>query len=105
MGYMERYEEWLAKLPENDPMRGELLAIKDNEKEIKERFYREIEFGTAGLRGICAAGTNRMNTLTVGRERRSWQATGSRSICSRRFVRLLSCPSRSAASTLSAAST
>ena len=67
MGYMERYEEWLAKLPENDPMREELLAIKDNDKEIRERFYREIEFGTAGLRGICAAGTNRMNTLTVGR--------------------------------------
>ena len=67
MGYRERYEEWVAKLGENDPMREELIAIKDDEKEIKERFYREIEFGTAGLRGICAAGTNRMNALTVGR--------------------------------------
>ena len=67
MGYRERYEEWVAKLGENDPMREELIAIKDDEKEIKERFYREIEFGTAGLRGICAAGTNRMNVLTVGR--------------------------------------
>ena len=67
MGYRERYEEWIARLNENDPMREELIAIKDDEKEIKERFYREIEFGTAGLRGICAAGTNRMNVLTVGR--------------------------------------
>ena len=67
MGYRERYEEWIARLNENDPMREELIAIKDDEKEIKERFYREIEFGTAGLRGICAAGTNRMNALTVGR--------------------------------------
>ena len=46
---------------------SELLAIKDDEAEITERFYMEIEFGTAGLRGICGAGTNRMNELTVGR--------------------------------------
>ena len=67
MGYMERYNEWLAKLPEGDPMREELLSLEGNDKEIKERFYRDIEFGTAGLRGICGAGTNRMNVLTVGR--------------------------------------
>ena len=67
MGYMERYSEWLAKLPEGNPMREELLSLEGNDKEIKERFYRDIEFGTAGLRGICGAGTNRMNVLTVGR--------------------------------------
>ena len=67
MGYMERYNEWLAKLPEGDPMREELLSLEGNDKEIKERFYRDIEFGTAGLRGICGAGANRMNVLTVGR--------------------------------------
>ena len=67
MGYMERYNEWLAKLPEGNPMREELLSLEGNDKEIKERFYRDIEFGTAGLRGICGAGTNRMNVLTVGR--------------------------------------
>ena len=67
MSYMERYEEWIRRLSPEDPMREELLAIKDNETEIRDRFYREIEFGTAGLRGICAAGTNRMNRLTVGR--------------------------------------
>ena len=66
MGYMERYSEWLAKLPEGNPMREELLSLEGNDKEIKERFYRDIEFGTAGLRGICGAGTNRMNVLTVG---------------------------------------
>ena len=67
MTYRERYDEWVAKLPADDPMRAELLAIKDDEEEIKERFYKEIEFGTAGLRGIRGAGTNRMNRLTVGR--------------------------------------
>lgn len=67
MGYKERYEEWIARLSPEDPMRDELLAVKDNDLEIKDRFYKEIEFGTAGLRGICGAGTNRMNTLTVGR--------------------------------------
>ena len=67
MSYRDRYEEWISKLPAGDPLREELLAIKDNDEEIKERFYTEIEFGTAGLRGIRGAGTNRMNRLTVGR--------------------------------------
>ncbi|MDO5132485.1 MAG: phospho-sugar mutase [Eubacteriales bacterium] len=63
----QRYERWLKKLPEGDPLRDELLKIADDEKQIHERFYKKIEFGTAGLRGICAAGTNRMNRRTVGR--------------------------------------
>ena len=67
MGYMERYEEWLKRLPEDHPFHAELIAIKDNDAEIKDRFYKEIEFGTAGLRGIFGAGTNRMNEFTVGR--------------------------------------
>ena len=67
MGYMERYEEWLKKLPEDHPFHAELLAIKGDDAEIKDRFYKEIEFGTAGLRGIFGAGTNRMNEFTVGR--------------------------------------
>ena len=67
MSYRDRYEQWIAKLPADDPMREELIAIRDNDEEIKERFYTEIEFGTAGLRGIRGAGTNRMNRLTVGR--------------------------------------
>ena len=59
----QAYEQWLEKLPAGDPLREELLSIKDDEGQIYERFYKEIEFGTAGLRGICAAGTNRMNSL------------------------------------------
>ncbi|MBR2527477.1 MAG: phospho-sugar mutase [Blautia sp.] len=67
MKAMEVYSEWLKKLDPADPLAQELQAIKSDEKEINERFYQEIVFGTAGLRGICGAGTNRMNRLTVGR--------------------------------------
>ena len=67
MNAQERYQEWLAKLPDGSDMKKELLAIAGNEAEITDRFYQEIVFGTAGLRGICGAGTNRMNELTVGR--------------------------------------
>ena len=67
MSYKERYTYWIDQLSEEDPMKKELLDIADNEAEIKDRFYKEIEFGTAGLRGIRGAGTNRMNALTVGR--------------------------------------
>ena len=67
MNAQERYQEWLTKLPDGSDMKKELLAIAGNEAEITDRFYQEIVFGTAGLRGICGAGTNRMNELTVGR--------------------------------------
>ena len=67
MDYKDRYREWMSKLAQDDPMREELVAIQDDDHEIRERFYAEIEFGTAGLRGIRGAGTNRMNRLTVGR--------------------------------------
>ena len=67
MGYMERYQEWIERLPEDHPFHAELLSISRNDAEIKDRFYKEIEFGTAGLRGIFGAGTNRMNEFTVGR--------------------------------------
>ena len=67
MNAAERYALWMKNLPEGDPLRGELEKIAGDEKEINERFYQEIVFGTAGLRGICGAGTNRMNALTVGR--------------------------------------
>ena len=61
------YDLWMKKLPEGDPMREELAAVSGDEQEIRERFYQEIVFGTSGLRGICGAGTDRMNPLTVGR--------------------------------------
>ncbi len=61
------YEEWMERLPEGDPMREELAGIQGKDAEITDRFYQDIVFGTAGLRGICGAGTNRMNRFTVGR--------------------------------------
>ena len=72
MNAMETYTLWLDRLgkqsgKEESRLYRELLSIREDEAEITERFYREIEFGTAGLRGICGAGTNRMNELTVGR--------------------------------------
>ena len=67
MNAAQRYTLWMEKLPKDDPLYQELEAVRDDEKEINDRFYQEIVFGTAGLRGICGAGTNRMNALTVGR--------------------------------------
>ncbi len=65
MDYMKIYNEWLTNPYFDSETKKELEAIKDDEKEIKERFYAELEFGTAGLRGVIGAGTNRMNMYTV----------------------------------------
>ena len=65
MEYKERYEEWLSNAYFDEATKAELESIKDDENEIKERFYTDLEFGTAGLRGIIGAGTNRMNIYTV----------------------------------------
>lgn len=65
MDYKKLYEEWLNNPYFDAKTKEELLSIKDDEKEIKERFYTDLEFGTAGLRGIIGAGTNRMNVYTV----------------------------------------
>lgn len=65
MEYMEKYQEWLSNPYFDADTKAELNSIKDNENEIKERFYQDLEFGTAGLRGIIGAGTNRMNTYVV----------------------------------------
>ena len=67
MDYQSRYEEWMEKLSDSDPLKAELVAIADDEKEKEERFYQDLAFGTAGLRGKVGAGTNRMNFLTVGK--------------------------------------
>ena len=61
------YNEWLEKATGDPDLRAELESIKGNEDEITDRFYRSLEFGTAGLRGVIGAGTNRMNIYTVGR--------------------------------------
>ena len=65
MDYKQVYEEWLSNPYFDEATKEELRAIAEDEKEIKERFYAELEFGTAGLRGIIGAGTNRMNVYTV----------------------------------------
>ncbi|MBP3372017.1 MAG: phospho-sugar mutase [Clostridia bacterium] len=66
MTAMERYNSWLAAPWLDEDSRAELAALTD-EKEIEDRFYREMEFGTAGMRGVLAAGLNRMNVYTVRR--------------------------------------
>ena len=65
MDYMKIYEKWLTDPYFDEDTKKELEAIRDNEKEIKECFYTELEFGTGGLRGIIGAGTNRMNVYTI----------------------------------------
>ncbi|MCI7403189.1 phospho-sugar mutase [Pyramidobacter sp.] len=66
MTYRERYEQWLGASWLDEASRRELAALSD-EKEIEDRFYRDLEFGTAGMRGVMGAGTNRLNRYTVGK--------------------------------------
>lgn len=67
MEYKRKYQEWITNPYFDSKTRDELLALKENESEIKERFYKDLEFGTGGLRGILGAGINRMNLYTVRR--------------------------------------
>ena len=67
MDFLEKYDEWLNNELFDKETKNELRKIKGNNKEIEDRFYKELEFGTAGLRGIIGAGTNRMNKYTVGK--------------------------------------
>ncbi len=67
MNYLEEYQKWCESPEFDEETKQELLSIKGNEEEIEDRFYKELEFGTAGLRGIIGAGTNRMNKYTVGK--------------------------------------
>ncbi len=65
MDYREVYKQWIENPYYDEETKAELLAIKDNENEIEDRFYRELEFGTGGMRGIIGAGTNRINKYTI----------------------------------------
>ena len=65
--YMKIYNEWLSNPYFDEGTKEELRAIAGDENEIKERFYMDLEFGTAGLRGIIGAGINRMNIYVVRR--------------------------------------
>ena len=65
MAYMDIYKKWCEDTYFNEETRNELLALKGNEAEIEDRFYKSLDFGTGGLRGVIGAGTNRMNIYTV----------------------------------------
>ena len=65
MDYKSIYEQWCTDSYFDEDTKAELKAIAGDEKEIEDRFYRTLEFGTAGLRGVIGAGTNRMNIYTV----------------------------------------
>ncbi len=65
MGYQEEFKRWLEDDYFDQKTKEELLAIRNDEKEVEDRFYQELEFGTGGLRGVIGAGTNRMNIYTV----------------------------------------
>ena len=65
MNYLEEYKKWVNSEIFDEETKKELQNIKDDNKEIEDRFYKNLEFGTAGLRGIMGAGTNRMNKYTV----------------------------------------
>ena len=67
MGYKEEFQFWLENDYFDQDTKNELLAIRNNEAEVEDRFYRELEFGTGGLRGVVAAGLNRMNVYTVAK--------------------------------------
>ena len=65
MSYMSTFQFWLENDYFDEETKKELLAIRNDEKEIEDRFYKDLEFGTGGLRGVIGAGTNRMNVYTV----------------------------------------
>ena len=61
------YEEWLKHTRTDSELHEELLSVKGDAKAVEDRFYRELSFGTGGLRGVLGAGTNRMNVYSVGK--------------------------------------
>lgn len=67
MDYREMYEQWINDPAIDEETKKELLSLEGNDAEIKDRFFQELEFGTAGLRGVIGAGTNRMNKYTVAK--------------------------------------
>ncbi len=67
MNYLDKYKDWICSEFIDEETKKELKEIQNNNKEIEDRFYKDLEFGTAGLRGIMGAGTNRMNKYTVSK--------------------------------------
>ena len=75
MGYREAYESWLNNPYFDEDTKQELRNIANDEKEIEDRFYMDLEFGTAGLRGVIGAGTNRMTFIPFVRLHRDFPTT------------------------------
>ena len=67
MTAMEKYQEWLAAFADDRELTEELESIRGDENQIEDRFYKGLEFGTAGMRGVIGYGTNRMNVYNVRR--------------------------------------
>jgi len=67
LNYLEKYHFWLENEYFDEKAKAELRALTGNEEEIKDRFYKDLKFGTGGLRGKIGMGTNRMNIYTVSR--------------------------------------
>ena len=65
MNYKEKYEFWCSDKYFDKEIHEELISIRKDEAEIEDRFYKDLDFGTGGLRGVIGAGTNRMNIYTV----------------------------------------
>ncbi len=65
MNYLDKYNKWLNDPSIDEETKEELKSIEGNNAEIEDRFYKELEFGTAGLRGVIGNGSNRMNKYTV----------------------------------------
>lgn len=87
MDYKEVYEQWLSNPYFDEATKEELKNIAEDDNEIKERFYMDLEFGTAGLRGIIGAGTNRMNIYVVRKQLRVLQTTSQRLTRNHRVLR------------------
>lgn len=70
MDIQKLYTQWAANATEDPDIATELASVKDKQDEVEDRFYRDLAFGTGGLRGVIGAGTNRMNIYTVRRATR-----------------------------------
>ena len=99
--YLDEYKRWMAAELEDADLKPELAKIEGNDDEIKDRFAVALKFGTAGLRGVLGAGTNRMNIYVV---RQATQSTAG-AVSASSFLRLRALLSCHAHSTVSTAST
>ena len=75
------YNRWLAQPDLDDAVKAELVSIAGDADAVTDRFYRDLEFGTGGLRGVIGAGTNRMNLYTVAQGTQGWRTTSMRPAC------------------------